>query len=300
MNEIVKIDKYLEILREQLNSFGLKSNQKILDNIRLQMLSILKHWNDVDLRNVILLFGREEAQHYLPSPNIDIKAFVVVAIRNSLIETAGSQFYKENGFEIQLDDYKHMPLITKKAISYFKDVSLFKICEHLSDININDYYYNIIKEFPLTYKVLSKISNTKKLELHFEKIQCNTVDINYDVSDTYTNKGEGVVIEDGYSNKFNDVLINMLEEIKRKENDFFFADSFKYVSRNFEKNFKIIQCLLQSNSSFVTFNYFISNGLVSKRKELLKPAHNTNELVLKLKNMNGISAKHKRVLEMYK
>ena len=99
------------------------------------------------------------------------------------------------------------------------------------------------------------------------------------------------------SDAFNELLYNMLETTANSEYKAFFTDSFKVLTRNFDKTLKIIQYLLERNSIFGTFNYYLSNGYISVRKDLLKPYHKRSELLYKFKKMNGISKRHKNFLK---
>lgn len=299
MSEIKKIDEYLKILNEQFETFGINKRDAIISNIKSQILAVLKHWNNKELRNIILLFGKEEALFYEPDASIDIKSFVVVAIRNSLIETTGSEYYHEYGFNIRLNDETQFPLITKKAITFFKNFDFNKAANELSNVDINDYYYDILKSYPLTYEILSKVANNKKLEFYIDKINFENKKIEFPINKNYILK-EDYVVEDGYTNKFNQVLLDYIESIIKSENKIFFVESFKYLSRNFEKNIKTMEYLFQNDVSFVTFNYYISNSFISKRKEFLRPMHKTKCFRLKFQYLNGLSKKHKKSLEYTK
>ena len=299
MSEIKKVDEYLKILNEQFATFGINKREAIISNIKSQILAVLKHWNNKELRNTILLFGKEEALFYEPDANIDIKSFVVVAIRNSLIETTGSEYYKEYGFNIRLNDETQFPLITKKAITFFKSFDFNKAANELSNVDINDYYYDILESYPITYEILSKVANNKKLEFYIDKINFKNKKIEFPINKNYILK-EDYVVEDGYTNKFNQVLLDYIESIIKSENKIFFVESFKYLSRNFEKNIKTMEYLFQNDVSFVTFNYYISNGFISKRKEFLRPMHKTKDFRLKFQYLNGVSKKHKKSLEYTK
>ena len=85
MNE--KVDYYIwNILKRQLqkNKVSNINLYKILDQVKLQLYSILCHWNDYTFRNAILLIGSEEGTFY-ETHNVIIANMVVVTIRNSLL-----------------------------------------------------------------------------------------------------------------------------------------------------------------------------------------------------------------------
>ena len=137
------------------------------------------------------------------------------------------------------------------------------------------------------------------MEFYIDKINFENKKIEFPINKNYILK-EDYVVEDGYTNKFNQVLLDYIESIIKSENKIFFVESFKYLSRNFEKNIKTMEYLFQNDVSFVTFNYYISNGFISKRKEFLRPMHKTKDFRLKFQYLNGVSKKHKKSLEYTK
>ena len=293
MKEILE---YLNELKKLLDSFGLKNNDKIIENIKKQMISLIKLWNNKEVRNGIMFFSKEEAKFYLPKCNIDISSFVVCTIRNSLIETAHSDFYKENNFEVELSG-EQIKKITSQAIGYFKNISLEKICSELNDDNNDNYYLNIINSYPLAWYIILQIANTKKHETHFDKITCEAKKVYLPLIRNQIENKRYTVIEDGFDVSFNTFLCESLENVVNSEQKVFFTDSFKFISRNFEKNIKILQYLLERNCSYVNFNYYISNGYLAIRNNLLKPSHDTKEMRYKFKNNNDLTSKHKNALK---
>ena len=89
------IDVYLNtILTQQLEHMGVQSFpgaiEAVVADIRLRLQSVLSSWHDLRKRNTLLLLGREEGAFYEPrSASLEIRAFVVVTIRNSLLEDLG-------------------------------------------------------------------------------------------------------------------------------------------------------------------------------------------------------------------
>ena len=89
------IDVYLNtILTQQLEHMGVQSFpcaiEAVVADIRLRLQSVLSRWHDLRTRNTLLLLGREEGAFYEPrSASLEIRAFVVVTIRNSLLEDLG-------------------------------------------------------------------------------------------------------------------------------------------------------------------------------------------------------------------
>lgn len=145
-----------------------------------------------------------------------------------------------------------------------------------------------------------KTANLKSSELYFDAI---SVDKNHFISITpqhmskFTSDKQ-TVLEDGMTATFNEHLCQMLEIAVSTESKGFFTDSFKVLTRNFEKTLTVIQYLLERNSVFVTFNYYLSNGYISVRKDLLRPMHRINDTEYKIKKMSGLSKRHKKFLEL--
>ncbi len=293
MKEILE---YLSKLKALLDGFGLKNNENIIENVQKQMVSLLRLWNNKEVRNGIMFFSKEEAKFYLPKCNIDISSFVVCTIRNSLIETAHSDFYKEYSFEVQLSS-EQIKKITIQAIGYFKNISLEKICHELDNDDKDNYYLNIVNSYPLAWHIILEIANMKKHESHFSKKIYEQKIVYLPLAKKQLPNEKNIVIEDGYATSFNTFLCESLENAVNSEQKVFFTDSFKYISRNFEKNIKILQYLLERDCSYVNFNYFISNGYLAIRNNLLKPAHDAKEIRYKFKNNNDLTSKHKKALK---
>ena len=75
------------------------------------------------------------------------------------------------------------------------------------------------------------------------------------------------VICDGFTLEFDEYLEETIREVVGGKQDAFYVDSFKALSRNFEKVLHVIQILLESDRAFVTCNYYISNGYLEKGKK---------------------------------
>lgn len=295
-----EIEKYLNKLKEQLEHYGVFKNQIIIDNIKLQMYSLIELWQEQETRNGILLFSLELAEFYQPSANILKKAFVVTTIRNSLLESAGSDFYQDYGFERRIED-KEIKEITSFAIRYFKDFDFLESSLELKDIDFTNCYLVITKKYPLAWDIVKRMANLKGCDSYFEPSVVNEENFTkIMMASPIIHNEANYLVEDGMTLKYNKTLCEMLENAVSHPEIGFFTESFKFLSRNFEKVLKTMQYLLERNSRFVTFNYYFSNGYISKRKKLLKPAHRVEEIKLKLKETKDISKKHKKAIELLK
>src|SRR5215467_14454500 len=89
------IDVYLDtILTPQLEHLAVQAFpgaiEAVVTDIRLRLQSVLSRWHDKQTRNTLLLLGREEGAFYEPrSASLEVRTFVVVTVRNSLLEDLG-------------------------------------------------------------------------------------------------------------------------------------------------------------------------------------------------------------------
>ena len=85
------IEEYLyNVLGNQLGEIKYRYRERILNDIKNRMCSLLSRWNQEDFRRTILFVTDEEALFYEPAAPKDVKRFVVAAIRNSMLEVAAS------------------------------------------------------------------------------------------------------------------------------------------------------------------------------------------------------------------
>jgi len=95
------------------------------------------------------------------------------------------------------------------------------------------------------------------------------------------------------------LIVSLMVATKIKERGFF-VDCFKYLTRNYEKLLNVIQYLIENKSSFCTFNYYISNGYITKRNNMLRASHHPKEIIPKFTKNNAVTSKHKRCLDLWK
>ena len=219
------IDYYIdEILKNQLIEFGLKSNIIILDDVRNKIYSLIKHWNEKDFRNAVLITGIEEGEFYEPNANILLKSFIVVTVRNTLIESASSEFYEKLNFEVQIKD-DQIKKITQNAINYFKK-NFDEIINTNFDFNLyDDYYQSASDEFPIGFHMLKILGNLNKKEIYFDKINVNSQNLIKIVCDnTNIYDRNRYVVEDGVSEGYNSQLVSTLKQAIEMNEIGFFTD----------------------------------------------------------------------------
>ena len=101
----------------------------------------------------------------------------------------------------------------------------------------------------------------------------------------------------GIDNKLDAGLHKQLQKIAAREFDYFYADSLKSISRNFEKLLMVFEFLLTRGAAVVTANYYFENGRVEKRKSLLKPLSNTFDIRLNMIRLDELSPQHRSVIK---
>lgn len=303
------VQKYLEeILGNRLKELKIQDEyiQKIKENIQNQMYSILYHWNDQDFRKSILVVGMEQGIYYEQEAEIDIKNFVVVAIRNSYIEDIFCDECKTMGLDKPIDE-KYVKIITGEAIEYFKNINFSEVSKMINNNKIVDVYQNIIKDFPLAWEALIQLGacNSKKVIYNAktkpEKSITNELHKMHKNLESLADKNLKET-KSGISEEFSPELINLLENIIKNKNNILYVDSFKMLTRNFRKLLFVIEILLENECGLLTSNYLIKKSYIGKRTEILRAAHTIKEVTKKMESKEftcGLSKTHKDILKAY-
>lgn len=296
-NEIVESYTW-NILKKQLQKAKISNTAlyNIIDNVKEQLYSILYNFKDEEFRNAILIIGSEEGTFYEPK-NILVANMVVVAIRNSLLEGVSSKSYKKYGSNTYLSDLS-IKEITKSAVEYFSKIDLLELSNSLILDESKDIYRNISNKYPTAMKALTELSKCSEsnLERDYKKLETKPFELE-ELNNVLTDEIKETVYESGIDSTFNDTLCNLLLEIKNNNSKLFFIDSFKMCTRNFEKLLKVLEFVLTHDAFFLTNNYFLSNTYVSRRKNLLKASHTTEEAFKKVSSLYKVSNKYKDLLE---
>ena len=288
------------ILKKQLQRFKISNEAlyNIINDIKYRLSSFIDIYNDEELRNAILVLASEEGTFYEPKNDI-IANMVVTTIRNSLLEGVASKFYKEYGSDVYLDD-NGIKEITMKAVEFFMNKDLER---ESKSIKVEDNYYkNIINKYPVAYKALVELSKLSKnnRECEYNKVLVGKPYEIDEVDNVVNIEENNVAIESGISPLFNNILLGYLKNIKDNKSPLFFTDCFKMVSRNFEKTLKVLEFVLSHDACYITCNYLLTNGYVSRRKELVRAAHLSSDTFLKIDSLNEISNKYSELFELIK
>lgn len=134
------------------------------------MIYLLECWDDEELRNTILTVGLEEGTFYEPNAKIEVKCFVVVTIRNSLLETLASDDYKSLSATIELSD-DEVKNITSAAIEYFSKVDFAELEHSVKSDSVCNVYKRLKEQYPVAWKAISMIGNTKRKSVRYESVK---------------------------------------------------------------------------------------------------------------------------------
>src|SRR6266571_7205947 len=171
------IDVYLDtILTLQLAHMGVQpfpgAIEAVVTDIRLRLQSVLFRWHDLRTRNTLLLLGREEGAFYEPrSASLEVRAFVVVTVRNSLLEDLGipgasliPADVPEAEKPMQEADVRP---ITETAIRYWQtiDVQGLQVVPPAAE---DDPFGHLRKDAPHAWHVLSSLANARARTVTFE------------------------------------------------------------------------------------------------------------------------------------
>ena len=301
------IECYLnKTLKPQLLALELQDAMisDILDSIRPKMVSCINNWNDERFRNALLAVGCEEAVFYRPKADIAVRCFVVVTIRNSVLESVHSLttnvFWK--GKPISPEVIRE---ITSAAIEYFRMVDFADLSNEIGVVE-NDLYGDLAARYPIAWEALAQIGENKSQIIDYEPVvredKPNLRNLRKQkgaISATIDN-GRGPrsteELSDGYELSISQEL---RDGIHQRLNDRvpFIVDSFKGISRNIEKLLTIMEYMMWNGGFIVTTNYLIANGHVERRLELIKPCHSMAEMISNWKNQKGLAKNHKGWLQ---
>ena len=278
------------ILKKQLQKYKVTSSilYKIIDNVKMQLNSLIYNIRDEEFFNAILILGSEEGTFYEPKCE-RIANMVVVGIRNSLLEGIASSSYLEYGANCLFED-NYIKDITSTAIEYFSKYDLKEISKTMK--LEYDFYREIAIKYPVAFNSLKELSKCtiNDLEHKYERIsfkepyELEELNIKSDPNDVKTKN-----IESGISTSFNNSLIEFLKGFKEKKSKVFVTDSFKMTTRNFEKMLRILEFILTHDGIYMTCNYLITPDYVSRRKELLRAGHDEKDFFKKIDKLKDVS-----------
>ena len=303
---VEKVTQYLQdVLVPTLDHFRVPAayTRQIIDTVELQMISFLRHWDDLAFRRTLLLLGSEEGPFYEPAGKVDVKCFVVVTLRNSPIETIQSDNYASAGMQSSLSS-QNVKTITSGAIRFFNPLDFSSMCLQAKKCSGCDYYQEIVERHPVAWAALRALGTTYAKIIDYPKVQynnpfsieaCNEIQINGE-DESQKERLTKKVIFDGYSAMWDPQLLELLQKLSSSSGNIFVVESLKSATRNFEKLMDILEFLLTHDLKFVSTNFYMENGHVERRVKPLRAGHTSKETEKNLSQTAGLGYRHAAAL----
>lgn len=270
------VEKYLdEILEAQLKQYGLRYRfiKQIKEDIFDRICSLTIRYKSDELYEILRFTVMEEAQFYRPKADLEIRVLTVAAIRNSKLEIAASVSCGEFKMPKPLPD-EYIKNITQEAIGYFGQFTMDEIGEECRHQNFTDVFGQGAEKYPLAAEILKRVALMPGTAATVPKKQIVQKPSDFD----RFNQEDKIAICDGYTVAFDTQLAETLGLILSGKSEYFYVDSFKMLSRNFEKILHVLEILLEHDKVFFTPNYYISNGYLEKRATIIRAAHSRRDI----------------------
>ena len=99
------------------------------------------------------------------------------------------------------------------------------------------------------------------------------------------------------TNTITPALASILKAALNKEIPFFYVYAFKILSRNYEIILQVLEFTITNDIVFITNNFYIQNGYVSRKKDLIRTGHNGIFNENAFNTISQISNKYNQELE---
>ena len=300
------IDVYLDtILTPQLEQLGVQSFpgaiKAVVTDIRLRLQSVLSRWHDLQTRNTLLLLGREEGAFYEPrAAPLEVRAFVVVTVRNSLLEDLGIPGASLIPADV-LEEEKPMQesdvrKITEAAISYWQTIDVQRL-RVLPPAAEDDPFGRLPKDAPHAWHVLSSLANTRERTVTFAPCQAPRPSL--PKATVEHDPEERSVVLSGITPEFDTLMVSSLRAIRNGRLKYLYSDSWKWFTRHPGKLYRALDFALAHGGTVVTQNYLLTATMACRRRVFVRPAHTVDEFYAKFHNvrlLDGLELSHRVVL----
>jgi hypothetical protein len=300
------IDVYLNtILTQQLGHMGVQSipgvTETVVTDIRLRLQSVLSRWHDLRTRNTLLLLGREEGAFYEPrSAPLEIRAFVVVTVRNSLLEDLGIPGASLIPADVPepekpMQEADVQP-ITEAAIRYWQAIDLPSL-RVLPPTVEDDPFGHLAKNAPHAWHVLSTLANARERTITFAPCQAPRPSL--PKATVEHDREERSVVLSGITPEFDTLMVSSLRAIRNGRLQYLYSDSWKWLTRHPGKLYRALDFALAHGGTVVTQNYLLTATRACARRGFARPAHTVDEFYAKFHDsrlLNGLELPHQSVL----
>jgi len=294
------ISAYLqEILKPAISHLGVPvtTQVEIALDIEERLEFLLGAWPDQRRRRTLLEHGVEEATFYEPTDApVLVRALVVVAIRNSLLEdlasTAPTTLGLPDGRQA-LDD-TGLRALTRASIDFWRAQDLNRLGRLLGPVR-PDRIPRWRTQFPRTWRAFTMLADQQTQRVALPTFTGAAVPLAWEPSGEPSLDDASVVMS-GINPRFDPQLLARLRLIAQGHLPVFFTDSFKSVSRHRLKLYWTIEFVLSHDAAFVTQNYLFTPTAVMRRSPLMRPAHTDAERMAKFDESMGLQPEHRDLL----
>lgn len=300
------IDVYLDtILTLQLKHMGVQlfpgAIEAVVTDIRRRLQSVLSRWHDMPTRNTLLLLGREEGAFYEPrSASLEVRAFVVVTVRNSLLEDLGIPGASlipasVTASEKPMQEANVRP-ITEAAIQYWQTIDLpgLQVPPLAPE---DDPFGQLQKGTPHAWHVLSRLANARERTVTYAP--CQSPRPSLPKATVEHDPEERSVVLSGITPEFDTLMVSSLRAIRNGKLQYLYSDSWKWLTRHPGKLYRALDFALAHGGTVVTQNYMLTATMACRRRSFVRPAHTVNEFYAKLHDtrlLDGLELAHQSVL----
>lgn len=296
------VSRYLDdILTPTLLKYEVSDcfTQFTVETVAMQMNSLLRHWDDYRFRSTVLLLGLEEGSFYEPESKLEIRSFVVTTLRNSPIEVILSESYSDAGLKRLLPN-QEAKNITSAAVRYFSKQNFDEMCEQAKGMHSRDIYEELRVKYPVAWTSLQMAAISKAKVVDYPKTICKSPYLIEGIPVQNPTEGEKhtsiSVVLNGYDPTIDRQLMEALSGVG-VVSSCLVTDSFKGLTRNVEKLFRIMEFILTRGYPYVTANYYLENGHVEKRVKLLRAGHDWKDIINNLSNTSDLGYRHREILD---
>ena len=262
---------------------------------------MLSRWHDLRTRNTILLLGREEGAFYEPrSASLEVRAFVVVTVRNSLLEDLGIPGASLIAADVpeaeKLMQEADVRPITEAAIRYWQTIDLPGL-QVLPPAAADDPFGRLRKDAPHAYHVLSSLANARERTITFAPCQAPRPSL--PKATVEHGPEERSVVLSGITPEFDTFMVSSLRAIRNGRLQYLYSDSWKWLTRHPGKLYRALDFALAHGGTVVTQNYLLTATMACKRQGFVRPAHTVDEFYTKLHDarlLDGLELPHQSVL----
>src|SRR6266566_4768169 len=300
------IDVYLDtILFPQLEHLGMQSFpsavEAVVMDIRLRLQSVLSRWQDLPTRKTLLFIGREEGAFYEPkSACLEVRAFVVVTVRNSLLEDLGipgasliPADVPESEKPMQEADVRP---ITEAAIRFWQTIDMQGL-QVAPPAAADDPFGHLRKDAPHAWHVLTSLVNARERTVTFEPCQAPRPSL---PKATVEHDPEArAVVLSGITPEFDTLMVSSLRMARNGRLRYLYSDSWKWLTRHPGKLYRALDFALAHGGSVVTQNYLLTATMACALRGFARPANTTDEFYAKFHNarlLDGLELPHRSVL----